>query len=621
MRDATRGRSLVARRDPAHIRGIALGGHEARHWFDEPFAPLLMLRVPRNALVVALALVAGAQLLAAQATPRPSTGASSDRWWKEGVVYQVYPRSFQDSDGNGVGDLRGITQRLDYLKDLGVNTLWISPFFPSPMRDFGYDISNYVGVDTTFGTMADFDALVRAAHARGLHVVLDFVANHSSDQHPWFVESRSSRTSPRRDWYIWRDPAPNGGPPNNWLSVFGGSGWTLDSTTHQYYFHQFLAAQPDLNWRNPALQRAMLEAMRFWLDRGADGFRLDAFKHLVEDARFRDNSPDTSGSTGHGQYDSLLPIHTTDDPKTLDVLCQMRRVGDGYARRDNQARLLIVEAYGTPEKVAPYYGGRNGCGAQLPSNFGLLGAPWKAETIQQRITEYMRTLPAGRWPNWVFGNHDNSRLATRLGPDAARAAAVLLLTLPGTPTIYYGDELGMQDVPIPRELVQDPAEQLQPGLGIGRDPERTPMQWSATPNGGFSTGTPWLPLATSVQQVNVASEQADSNSMLALYERLLRLKRDEPALSHGTFRLLPRQGEVIAHLRQHGTTSYLVLVNVGKSPATYALAAADVKRLSGGGTVATVAAGTHSRAAGARLALDTVALEANEAVAIRIGPK
>ena len=579
-----------------------------------------MLRVQTCALATAFALAVGAPLLTAQTTPRPSTGAPSDRWWKEGVVYQIYPRSFQDSNGNGVGDLRGIVQRLDYLKTLGVNTLWISPFFPSPMRDFGYDISNYTGVDTTFGTMADFDALVREAHARGLRVILDFVANHSSDQHPWFVESRSSRTSPRRDWYVWRDPAPNGGPPNNWLSVFGGSGWTLDSTSGQYYFHQFLAAQPDLNWRNAALQRAMLEAMRFWLDRGADGFRLDAFKHLIEDARFRDNPPDTSWRTGRGQYDSLLAVHTTDDPKTLDVLCQMRRLGNTYATGDKQARLLIVEAYDPPEKVATYYG-KKGCGAQLPSNFGLIGAPWTAETIHQRIDEYMRTLPAGRWPNWVFGNHDNSRLATRLGPDAARAAAVLLLTLPGTPTIYYGDELGMQNGVIPPNLVQDPAEKQQPGLGLGRDPERTPMQWTASPNGGFTTGTPWLPVAATTQQVNVASEQGDSSSTLVLYERLLQLRNAELALNHGTFRLLPRQGNVIAHLRQHGNGRFLVLVNVGATPASYALASADVKRMTNKREKATVVAGTHVRPPGAALTLDSVSLAANEAVVIRIAPR
>ncbi|MDQ6925721.1 MAG: alpha-amylase family glycosyl hydrolase, partial [Candidatus Eremiobacteraeota bacterium] len=524
-------------------------------------------------------------------------------------MYQVYPRSFQDSDGNGIGDLRGITRRLDYLQWLGVDALWISPFFRSPMRDFGYDVSDYTAVAPVFGTLADFDELVRQAHARGLHVILDFVANHTSDQHAWFEASRASRTSPKRDWYVWRDPAADGGPPNNWRSVFGGSGWTRDSTTGQYYFHQFLAAQPDLNWRNPAVRRAMYDAMRFWLARGADGFRLDAFPHMVEDSLFRDNPPAPRHVTGHGDYDQLSPLYTTHRPEDLDVLCGMRRVTDAYTARGGAARtrVLIGEIYTAPDTLVRYYGPTRGpargCGAQLPSNFALLGAAWRADTAYAKIMTYDRALSPGQWPNWVLGNHDNPRLATRLGPAAARAAAVLLLTLRGTPTVYYGDEIGMRDVSIPPALVQDPAEKQQPGLGLGRDPERTPMQWDSTPQAGFTTGRPWLPVAADAPTRNVADERADSASMLTLYHDLLTLRRTEPALAHGTFRMLARQGDVLAYVRTEvrpdvrpvGQERLLVLMNFAATSAVYTLDANDLRRFAAGAARAraTRLVGTH----------------------------
>ena len=336
----------------------------------------LNARRPARVLAAAALTLAAAALPAAAQTATPVAArrapaappAAADRWWKEGVVYQVYPRSYQDSNGDGIGDLRGITSRLDYLKWLGVNAIWISPFFPSPMRDFGYDVSDYTGVDSAYGTMADFDALAREAHARGIRVILDFVANHTSDQHAWFVESRASRTNPKRDWYVWRDPAPDGGPPNNWMSVFGGSMWTLDSATGQYYLHQFLKEQPDVNWRNPATKRAMYDAMRFWLDRGADGFRLDAFPHFLEDSLFRDNPPNPDYKPGQGDYSRFVPKYSWNVAGTLDVLCDMRRIADQYRARTGRARVLIGEIYASPRETAAYYG-VNGCGAQLPSNF------------------------------------------------------------------------------------------------------------------------------------------------------------------------------------------------------------------------------------------------------------
>ncbi|HET7459197.1 MAG TPA: alpha-amylase family glycosyl hydrolase [Gemmatimonadaceae bacterium] len=570
------------------------------------------------AVALTLAAVVPPRSAAAQTTAVPAANAPADRWWQEGVVYQIYPRSYQDSNGDGIGDLKGITSRLDYLKWLGVDAIWISPFFPSPMRDFGYDVSDYTGVDPAYGTMADFDALQKAAHARGIRVILDFVANHTSDKHAWFAESRSSRTSPKRDWYVWRDPAPNGGPPNNWMSVFGGSMWTLDSATGQYYLHQFLKEQPDVNWRSPAAKRAMYDAMRFWLDRGADGFRLDAFPHFVEDSLFRDNPPNPDYKPGQGDYSRFTPQYSWNQPATLDILCDMRRIANQYTARTGRARLLIGEIYASPGQVAAYYG-KNGCGAQLPSNFSLLGAPWKADVVHDRIDAYERALPAGGWPNWVMGNHDNSRLATRVGPAAARAAAVMLLTLNGTPTIYYGDELGMQDVKIPADQVQDPSEKNQPGLGLGRDPERTPMQWSSGAGAGFTTSArPWLPIAPDAGTVNVAAARADAGSTLALYHRVLALRRAEPALNRGTLRLLPSQGDVVAYVRERGASRFLVVVNLAATPATYTLDAPEVARLTNNGRRrARVAASTHMRT-GTVASLASIALQPDEAVVLRL---
>ena len=580
-------------------------------------------RSTRRALagVTAAGVALTAVIAGAQARPAPST---VDRWWREGVFYQVYPRSFQDSNGDGVGDLAGVTRRLDYLHWLGVDAIWISPFFASPQRDFGYDVSDYTAVDPRFGTLDDFDSLATRAHARGLRLILDFVANHTSDQHAWFVASRSARTNPKRDWYVWRDPAPGGGPPNNWRSVFGGSAWTRDSTTGQYYFHQFLREQPDLNWRNPAVRRAIYDVMRFWLDRGADGFRLDAFPHTVEDSLLRDNPPETAHVTGHGDYDALRPVYTTHRPENYAILCEMRRVVDAYVTRGGvaSARVLLPEVFTSPEKLTAYYGTR-GCGAQLPSNYGLSSVVWNADTVYRRITAYEGALAPWQARNWALGNHDNHRLATRLGPAAARAAAVLLLTLRGTPTVYYGDELGMHDVPIPPELVQDPAEKQQPGIGVGRDPERTPMQWDGTAGAGFTTGTSWLPIASDANAVNVAAEREDRASMLTLYHDLLALRRAEPALARGSVRMLPRQGNVLAYVRDAaGADRFLAVVNFAATAGTFAIDDAERARLTDGGrrrasrSPATVAAGTHAHPID--VGLTRLTLRPNEAVVLRL---
>ncbi|VTU36517.1 Oligo-1,6-glucosidase [Variovorax sp. PBL-H6] len=493
---------------------------------------------------------------------------SADAWWKNGIVYQIYPRSFQDSDGDGIGDLRGIRNRLDHLIELGVDAVWISPIYPSPMADFGYDISDYCDIDLRFGTLADFDALAAEARARGLKLVLDFVPNHTSDQHPWFMESRASRSNPKRDWYLWRDPAPDGGPPNNWLSNFGGPAWTFDAHTGQYYCHSFLKEQPDLNWRNPEVREAMYDVLRFWLRRGVDGFRIDVLYHLVKDDQFRDNPPNPDFVAGGDPAHRLLPVYTTDRPEMQDIIIEMRRVVDEFS--DPQStRVLIGELYLPLARLMAYYGRtEDGLlqGVQLPFNFQLLAAKWQAAEIDHIVRNYEAALPQGAAPNWVLGNHDKPRIASRVGQERARLAAMLLLSLRGTPTLYYGDEIGLTDVPIPPEEVQDPFEKNDPGKGLGRDPQRTPMQWSGTaPNAGFTTGTPWLRLGGDWEHRNVESQAGDPASMLALYRRLIALRRREPALHEGSHEPLDAGADVMAYARSAGTRRLVVLLNFGTS--------------------------------------------------------
>ena len=481
-------------------------------------------------------------------------------WWQSAVLYQIYPRSFQDSDGNGVGDLKGILERLPYLVDLGVEALWMSPVFPSPMADFGYDISNYTDIAPLFGSLEDLDALVAAAHRSGLRVLLDLVPNHTSDRHPWFADSRRSREDPRRDWYIWRDPAPDGGPPNNWLSEFGGSVWQFDAPTGQYYYHAFLAAQPDLNWRNGKVRTAIHDVMRFWLRRGVDGFRVDVIWHLIKDAEFRDNPPNPTFMPGRPPHEQLLPLYTTDRPEVHDMIAGLRRVIDEF-----DDRVLIGEIYLPIERLVAYYGA-DLRGAHLPFNFALLFTPWKARDIDRLIAEYEAALPSGGWPNWVLGNHDRPRLASRIGRDQARIAAMLLLTLRGTPTIYYGDEIGMSQVAIPPECVQDPFEKNLPGIGVGRDGCRTPMQWTAGRNAGFSTSEPWLPLSADFRRENVESQGTDLASILNLHRRLIALRRSSPVLTAGAYRPLAAQGDLLLYRREYADGRVTVALNLGREP-------------------------------------------------------
>jgi alpha-glucosidase len=486
-------------------------------------------------------------------------------WWKSGIVYQIYPRSFQDSNGDGVGDLKGIRQRLDYLAWLGVDAIWISPIYTSPMADFGYDVADYCGIDPIFGTIEDFDRLVEDAHARGLRLILDFVPNHTSDRHPWFAESRSSRTDPKRDWYIWRDAAPDGSPPNNWISNFGGPAWEWDETTGQYYYHAFLKEQPDLNWRNPEVRSAMYDALRFWLDRGVDGFRVDVIWHLIKDAAFRDNPPNLAYQPHQAEINRFLQVHSADQPEVHEVVSEMRRVLEEYPER-----VLIGEIYLPLERLVAYYG-QDLAGAHLPFNFQLIHTAWNAREIAALIKEYEAAVPEGGWPNWVLGNHDQPRIGARVGPQQARVAAMLLLTLRGTPTMYYGDEIGIGKVEIPPEAVQDPWEKNEPGLGLGRDPERTPMQWDGSAQGGFTSGRPWLPLDPGFPSCHVEALRQDPTSILVLYRRLIELRRRHPALSVGHYRPVEPQGDVLAYERRHGAERLLVVLNLGHRPHTLPL--------------------------------------------------
>jgi alpha-glucosidase len=489
-------------------------------------------------------------------------------WWQSGTIYQIYPRSYQDSNNDGIGDLNGIRRRLDYIQSLGVQAVWLSPIYPSPMHDFGYDVADYTDIHPMFGSMTDFDALLDEIHGRGLKLILDLVPNHTSDEHPWFIESRSSRDNPKRDWYIWADPAPDGGPPNNWRSYFGGPAWTFDETSGQYYLHQFVSQQPELNYRHPEVLPAMLDAMRFWLDKGVDGFRIDVIWLMMKDEQLRDEPPNPEWD-GMDPHASLRHIYTQSVAGIHDLVRQMRAVVDEY-----DERLMVGEIYLPLEELMAYYG-RSLDECHLPFNFHLiLNKQWQANAVRQIVEEYESLLPPGGWPNWVLGNHDQHRIATRVGPAQARIANMLLLTLRGTPTSYYGEEIGMENGHIPPEFVQDPPAVNQPEIAhiIGRDPARTPMQWDDSPHAGFTAAEaqPWLPVAANYPTCNVARQEADPTAMLSLYRALTRLRQREPALSVGEYGSVDTAvADIFAYQRSFPDADrFLILLNFGSGSHT-----------------------------------------------------
>lgn len=504
-------------------------------------------------------------------------------WYKHAVVYQIYPRSFKDSNGDGIGDLGGIIEKLDYLNDgtdksLGVDAIWLNPIYKSPQKDFGYDVSDYSDIDPVFGDLKIFDKLVSEAHRRGIKVIMDFVPNHTSSEHPWFIESRSSRDNPKRDWYIWREGKGNN-PPNNWLSVFGGSAWEHDKKTSQYYMHSFLADQPDLNWRNKEVRDEMLNVLKFWLARGVDGFRTDALYHLIKDNQFRDDPPNPNYIPGKDEpYNSLLHTMSAGRPELFDVadlMCSTLGKEGG--------RFMVSESDLSVSELPQFY---KACANKLhaPFNFNFINLPWDAREYKKIVDDFELSLGPDDVPNYVLGNHDRPRVATRLGTlrrgspqkdslDAtrdklgqagralrsgsgqarARLAVMLILTLRGMSFIYYGDELGMEDAVIPSEKHLDK---------VGRDPERTPMQWDSSRFSGFSRVKPWLPFFSNPSRDNVESESRDGQSMLNLYRSLIHFRKKSPALSDGVYRTMESGNkEVFAFTREHPNERALIVLN------------------------------------------------------------
>jgi alpha-glucosidase len=479
-------------------------------------------------------------------------------WHQGAVIYQIYPRSFLDTTASGSGDLRGIIRKLDYLQgkddSLGVTAIWISPIYPSPMADFRYDVSNYTDIDPTFGSLADFKLLIAEAHKRGIKVVLDFVPNHSSDEHPWFIESSSSLNNSKRDWYIWRSAKPNGDLPNNWISNFGGSAWQFSEKTQQYYLHSFLAKQPDLNWDNPEVREAMKSAMRFWLDLGVDGFRVDAVDWISKDPGLRDDpleSPEADSST----YANLRHVHSRDGPHLFKRLNEMTQV-----LREYPNRFMVTEAHPeTKNKIDGYLQYYEGVNSQLsaPFNFEGIHLPWEAPAFRKFLNAFQSGMQPGYVPIYSIGNHDESRVASRIGSSAARTAAMLSLTLPGLAFIYYGDEIGMTDVPIAKEQIRDPF--TEPGKG--RDKERTPMQWDNTAHAGFTKGTPWLPISSDYEEINVHTESQDPKSLLSLYRHLTHFRNQSDILRNGTYYPVDLHEDVLSFERKIGNESLRILLN------------------------------------------------------------
>ena len=526
-------------------------------------------RYTRRGLVVAglallLGLVTASITLITLSPSCPSTSCTAELpaeellWWQKTVIYQAYPRSYQDSNGDGNGDLNGIRSRLDYFTDIGVGTVWLNPIYPSPHMDNGYDIFNYTDIDPLYGDLQDFKDLLEDMHKKGLHILLDFIPNHTSEDHPWFKESRSSQNSSKRDWYLWAD-GKDGGPPNNWISVFGGSAWAYDDVTGQYYYHAFGDFQPDLNYRNPGVQEAMKDVMKFWLDLGVDGFRVDAAIFLLEDFQLRNETRNpaippgncTTNITSRDCYNSLVHNLTTNYAGVHGVIRGWREVLDSYSSQ-GQARVMVGEVYDPVDQVVTYYQDQ----FDFPFNFILLGNyNWTGTRVSQLVSDWLDSVPEGAWSNWVLGNHDNSRISSKAGVYLARALNVLLLTLPGTPTTYYGEEILMTDVYAPPPERHDVS-------GEDRDKERTPMQWDNSTNAGFTfpTSKPWLPLATNYSVYNVEVETNNTLSPLSLYRQLTELRSTHPALQYTGYQTVFNSTDVFAYLRSANAAGEILVV-------------------------------------------------------------
>lgn len=483
-------------------------------------------------------------------------------WWRDGVIYQIYPRSFMDSNHDGFGDLPGIQSRLDYIQHLEVDAIWLSPVYPSPDADFGYDVSHYLDIDPRYGSLQDFDNLVDAAHQRNIRIIMDLVLNHTSDQHEWFKQSRSSRDNPYRDWYIWRPARQDGSLPNNWLSVFGGSGWQYDPQSGEYYFHMFAKEQPDLNWRNPAVRAAMVDVFRFWLDRGVDGFRLDVFNGYFKDAELKDNP---YGNPGIRAFERQKHVHDCDQPEMFPLLQEVRSLLEKY---DN--RYLVGETFlSTPQKAARYTGPDL---LHAAFNFEFNEQPARAARFADAIDRWEGLYSGSLWPNYVLENHDIPRTATRYNfdrnPRYAKLLATLLLTLRGTPFLYYGQEIGMRDVSLKRDEIMDPPGKKYWPLFKGRDGCRSPMQWDDNQYGGFSTSRPWLKVHPGYIQTNVARQDADHGSLFNYYRQLLRLRKQYPALMRGDYRRIDTgNANILVYERSLPEQRLIILQNFSRGAA------------------------------------------------------
>jgi glycosidase len=562
-----------------------------------------------GAFVLLFGFLTAAIVLVALSPPCNSNGLE---WWKTTVIYQCYPRSFKDTTGDGSGDLEGVLEKLGYLHDLGINAVWLNPIFKSPQKDNGYDVSNYTDVDPLYGSMDDLRKLLEDVHSKGMHLILDFVPNHTSDEHPWFKESRSSSTNPKRDWYVWANAGADGGPPNNWYSLFGGPAWSWDNITNQYYLHQFSSFQPDLNYHNPDVKKAMEDVIKFWFDFGVDGFRIDAVIYLLEDSRLRSEPPnpkfnESVDCTGHSNnsecYKSLLHIHTQDQPGIHEIIKSWRVIADSYTDR-----FFVGETYDPVEVVMTYYG-KNSDEFHFPFNFLLLSNDnWTGDGVNAAVSKWMDAMPEGAWPNWVLGNHDNPRIANKVGNYLARAMNVLLLTLPGTPTTYYGEEIFMTNVDVPPDERQDKYED--------RDKERTPMQWTNETFAGFTNGSkPWLPVSKNYSTYNVRSESAINSSMLSLYKRLVTLITTNDAFRYAEYSPLMSDEDIFAYHRFHNSSKdeFIVVVNFSETNTTADLTAVEESFLEPKLELSSV----DTDSDGISLNLQDIPLAGGEAVVIR----
>ncbi len=479
-------------------------------------------------------------------------------WWKHGVIYHIYPRSFQDSDGDGIGDIRGIIRRLGYLKELGVDGIWISPVYKSPMVDFGYDVSGYREIDPTSGTMEDFTELLEKAHHAGIRVIMDMILNHTSDQHPWFIESSSSRDNPKRNWYIWKEPV-KGNPPNNWKSAVGGSAWHFHKPTGQYYMHSFFDEQPDLNWRDPELPGVFFEEMKFWLDLGVDGFRLDVINMIAKDKKFRDN-PVVFGIRAFQKH-----LYTRNRKRSVTVVTQIRKLLDQYENRTGIGEIYSMPP-GSAKTAARYLAGGHH-GIHLAFDFSLIFSAWNAHSYYKTIKSWYDSIPQNGWPCNVLSNHDLFRSIDRIPwrthrEEKAKVAAALLLTMRGTPFIYYGEEIGMHNGNIRRRHIRDPLGKRYWPLFSGRDKARTPMQWDDQPNGGFTDGIPWMPVNRDIHSRNVKLQEGELKSLLTHYRKLIRVRRSSEAIQQGSWiPVMTGQDGILSYLRQTEYERILVILN------------------------------------------------------------